>query len=356
MVVPKSVREEYAALMAAAEEAGIDTESILEEAARIGENWTQEQYSEYVRQALTDAIANSRREADRGESAVQGREDAERSGTESRSSNAGRPGDAPSEADEGLTAPTEADVLAQQDRREQADDLDQREQIQREASGFQLQAQAPEQRRDNTGDMFGGPTAEDVARARDGKREADAVAQAARDAESGQGGLFASEPTTDYTGAYETDLFGEPLPAKRGNDRPARPVGAGVRGNAQPNQALRDTPRPEGDFYVNTIVGSEVTRKLGARLITSASDAATATKYLYKSAVERLDGIVTDQRGKPLAVIGGFKGANTQASVYPATLLGEAVRIPGAAYVWFSHNHPSGTPTQTTCTSSRNPS
>ena len=56
-----------------------------------------------------------------------------------------------------------------------------------------------------------------------------------------------------------------------------------------------------------------------------------------------MDGIVTDKNGTPLAVIGGFKGALAQTSVYPGTLAAEAVRIPGAAYVWFSHNHPSGT-------------
>jgi hypothetical protein len=91
-LVPKSVREEYAALMEAAEAAGVDVDAILEDGARINENQTQEQYNEYVRQALTDAIADSRREADRRESAVQGRQDAERGGTESSRQNAGGSG------------------------------------------------------------------------------------------------------------------------------------------------------------------------------------------------------------------------------------------------------------------------
>ena len=43
-----------------------------------------------------------------------------------------------------------------------------------------------------------------------------------------------------------------------------------------------------------------------------------------------------------MAVVGGFKGALHQAAVYPATIMGEAVRVPGAAFIWFSHNHPSG--------------
>jgi hypothetical protein len=73
------------------------------------------------------------------------------------------------------------------------------------------------------------------------------------------------------------------------------------------------------------------------------ADAAAATRYLYKSAVERLDGIVTDKNGKPLAVVGGFKGALSEARVFPTTMIAEAVRVPGAAQLWLSHNHPSGT-------------
>ena len=166
-VVPKNIREEYAALMEAAEAAGVDVDAILEEAARITENQTQEQFNEYVRQALTDAIANSRRQADRGESAVHGREDAERGGTEGSRQDAGRPG----AQEEGLTAPTPAQVLEQQDRANRAEELDQREQIQREAEGFQLQAQAPEQRSDNTGDMFGGPSVEDYQKSMERSRK-----------------------------------------------------------------------------------------------------------------------------------------------------------------------------------------
>lgn len=309
MVVPKSVREEYAALMDAAEAAGIDTESVLEEAARIGENWTQEQFNEHVRQTLEDAVAGRSSEPAEETGAGQGREDAQRGGTEGRGKNAGRArGEAgvakplyasrpvtnaadiiawaqsqgfkqtlPAEdlhvtvayssqpvdgsmagptkstvtvqggkrsveplgdggaivlkfdsqemqarwkqyrdagaswdyegytphitltyngegldlskitpykgpinlgvekqealnedkADEyveepTLTAPTEAEVLAQQDRKDNAAALDDKAQIDREAEGQTLTAQtAPEQRRDNTGDMFGGPSVDD---------------------------------------------------------------------------------------------------------------------------------------------------------------------------------------------------
>lgn len=151
-------------------------------------------------------------------------------------------------------------------------------------------------------------------------------------------------PTAGRLG-YETDLFGNPLPADTGRLAPARPGGAGVRGDAQPSAGQRDTAAPAGRYRVRTIVGTEASRKLGVGVIKTPQQAAQATAYLYRSAVERFDAIVTDAAGKPLAVVGGFKGSINQTSVYPATVVAEAVRVPGAARIWFSHNHPSGTNT-----------
>lgn len=143
---------------------------------------------------------------------------------------------------------------------------------------------------------------------------------------------------------YETDLFGNALPPANKRRAPAntRPESAGVSGDIQPTTPLSDTEAPAGDYFVRTIVGQEVARKLGASRITTPEEAAQATQYLYKSAVERLDGIVTDKNGKPLGVVGGFKGELASSSVYPSTIVAEAIRIPGAAAIWFSHNHPSG--------------
>lgn len=152
---------------------------------------------------------------------------------------------------------------------------------------------------------------------------------------------FVSEPTATESG-YETDLFGNPIPAPRGRAKAARPAGAGVRGDVQPASAISDTPTPAGRYHVKTIVGTEVSRRLGTDRINSFADLAQATQYLYRSAVERFDGIVTDKDGKPLAVVGGFKGAIDSASVPIAPVIAEAVRVRGAANIWLSHNHPSG--------------
>ncbi|TXH43245.1 MAG: hypothetical protein E6Q97_34390, partial [Desulfurellales bacterium] len=155
--------------------------------------------------------------------------------------------------------------------------------------------------------------------------------------------LFSGDeaPTSGRPG-YETDLFGDPLPISAGRLAPARSAQSGVRGDAQPATSLSDTAAPEGSYRVRTIIGQEVSRKIGADTILTPEQAAQATAYLYRSAVERFDAIVTDKNGKPLAVVGSFKGALTQTSVYPGTVIAEAVRVPGAARIWFSHNHPSG--------------
>lgn len=202
-------RAEVAALVAQAEAMGLEGEIFLEDAARVTDN--DQDYYERAKQSLQDAIAQSggsRRNESAGGNDQAGRgQEAKPEGGDDRGQSAGEQGAARSQ-DEGLTpdiiqgqeqgqpapvvreplsnqeqkdnepaltAPTESDILAQQQRRENADELDQRAQIDREAERQTLTAQtAPEQRRDNTGDMFGGPSVEDVQRARKpGKQQED---------------------------------------------------------------------------------------------------------------------------------------------------------------------------------------
>ena len=156
------------------------------------------------------------------------------------------------------------------------------------------------------------------------------------------GGVAQEPPATYHAGTYETDLFGHPVPAAARARRAAAAVEPAANRDVQRAGELRDTAAPAGDYIVRTTVGSTEQRKLGASIVKTASQAAAATQYLYKSPVERFDAIVTDAQHKPLAVVGGFKGAISQTSVYPATVVAEAIRIDGAAHIWLSHNHPSG--------------
>lgn len=149
----------------------------------------------------------------------------------------------------------------------------------------------------------------------------------------------AREPAAGYSAPYETDLFGNPVPAPNRENRRAPPGRAAADGDV-------GTPAdvPPGRYATRTALVATRQQRLGARTVRSVGDSANALAYLRQSAVERLDAVVTDDKGKPLAVIGGFKGALAQTSVYPSTLLGEAIQVPGARRVWLVHNHPSGTP------------
>ncbi len=57
---------------------------------------------------------------------------------------------------------------------------------------------------------------------------------------------FVSEPTATESG-YETDLFGNPIPAPRGRAKAARSAGAGVRGDVQPPAPYRTHQPPLAD-------------------------------------------------------------------------------------------------------------
>ena len=158
----------------------------------------------------------------------------------------------------------------------------------------------------------------------------------------GEGASVAREPAKEYSDKYETDLFGNPIPSQRGSSRStARGQSAVAPGDVESAGAVLDIPA--GKYATRAALVTTRQQQLGAKVVRTLEDAANALAYLRSSAVERLDAIVTDSAGKPLAVIGGFKGALTQASVYPSTMLGEAIMVPGARHIWMVHNHPSGT-------------
>lgn len=150
------------------------------------------------------------------------------------------------------------------------------------------------------------------------------------------GAYTVSEPTTDE---YTHDLFGNPLP-----DKPRARGSRAQQQAAQTRNVDTASPVPPGQYGTTTKLITHATREIGATNVTTVEEAATALSYLGRGAVERFDALVTDKNGKPLALVGSFKGALTQASVFPATIIAEAFDIQGAAHIWFAHNHPSGAP------------
>ena len=196
---------ELEALIDQAEAEGIDTDSIRERFAQ-QENLTDEEYRAAVRAEVANqrTVRANSANPDRREDSQQGRQDA----FERVSPDRGQPDRAESaqgNEPEGLTSPTREDILDQQDRAENAQALDDRAQIGLEAAGQTLTRQtAPEQRKDTTADIFGGPTVEDAEREREAGRKAKAEAKKGED--SGPG-LFGQPPAEPAQQSEETNLL-----------------------------------------------------------------------------------------------------------------------------------------------------
>jgi hypothetical protein len=137
----------------------------------------------------------------------------------------------------------------------------------------------------------------------------------------------------------ETDFFGNKLSDDGGADHAAAgDASAGAGPGGARGAGTFDTRA----FATRTHLVTQSERTLGTSQVTTPEEAATAAQYLAKGAQERFDAIVTDAKGKPLGVVGSFKGAVAETHVYPNILLAEAIQIPDAAAIWFVHNHPSG--------------
>jgi len=106
--------------------------------------------------------------------------------------------------------------------------------------------------------------------------------------------------------------------------------------------AVREDPAMPGVYHHSSQLVQVGIRDLPVSKVTNWMEASSALASLGKFAVEHLDALVTDKNGKPLAVVGAFKGAEAAAPAYPSVVLAEALRIEGAARVWGVHNHPSG--------------
>jgi hypothetical protein len=97
------------------------------------------------------------------------------------------------------------------------------------------------------------------------------------------------------------------------------------------------------EFPVSTKLVRTGKRQMGAGKIDSPKALAQAmAPSIQTKAVEHFDVVLADAKGTPLAVVAGFKGGIDSVSIPWATLIHEVVRVKGAKYAWFVHNHPSG--------------
>jgi len=146
-----------------------------------------------------------------------------------------------------------------------------------------------------------------------------------------------NEPDANY------DLFGQPVQTDPRGD-PTRRRAAPRRDVPAANSlSLREDPYFPGLYHASSQLVEVSRREIPVARVTNWDEAAAALAGMTRWAVEHLDVLITDKAGKPLALVGSFKGSQTATSVYPATVLMEAMRIKGAHRAWGVHNHPSGT-------------
>ena len=204
------LQAEFRALISLAEAGDVDAESIqMDVAAQVGSAATDRDYHEAAITALKAAIeggVGNGRSVSGGQSQTPAGQDASTA--------------------EGLTAPSRAGILAQQNRTDNSAALDDKAQIDAEASRQTLTSQAaPEQRKDTSGDMF----AMEKAQAESDQRN-DGV-RAAKD--PNQGSMF-DEPAASPVSKTETTA-----------KAPKTPSAAELRAQADLQAALADL----GDIF-----------------------------------------------------------------------------------------------------------
>jgi len=83
----------------------------------------------------------------------------------------------------------------------------------------------------------------------------------------------------------------------------------------------------------------------GVEFVKSAEDAAHVVAGLRKRPQEQVILLITDKNGRPIQIAEHMLSQPASCGFNPGILIGTAASTPGAAGVWFIHNHPSGKPT-----------
>jgi DNA repair protein RadC len=80
----------------------------------------------------------------------------------------------------------------------------------------------------------------------------------------------------------------------------------------------------------------------GVQSVKTPDDAAHVLAGMRKRPQEQIVLLITDKTGKPIQVAVHSLGGPASAGFNPGIIIGTAASTPGAANVWFVHNHPSG--------------
>ena len=138
-----------------------------------------------------------------------------------------------------------------------------------------------------------------------------------------QGDLFGSQPTQ------------KKAPTKKRAKQPAKPE----------LQPMSPTLPPIEPGTTGARVGLSPLHmvKSSVNTVSSPEDAAQVSRGIQREAQETFALIVTDKNKKLLGIIRHTIGGIGEAKIFLGQLMGTAHQLPGAANVWATHNHPSGT-------------
>lgn len=163
------------------------------------------------------------------------------------------------------------------------------------------------------------------------------------------------ESAASYEGAA---IEQRPLPAEVREDPSGKRAAAPGRRDVRPAAGVQldifqNAAKPEPAARAARLLGRTKHIETGSfktslDRINNWQDAAHLIAPLRKSPQEQMLAIVLDKSRRPLAVVRHSVGVIDASNVDAALLNGTIVRIPGAAQVYYAHNHPSGqiTPSQ----------
>ena len=80
----------------------------------------------------------------------------------------------------------------------------------------------------------------------------------------------------------------------------------------------------------------------GVEFVKTPEEAAHVVAGMRKRPQENIVLLITDKQGRPIQIASHQLGGPASAGFNPGILIGTAASTPGAAQVWFIHNHPSG--------------
>ena len=180
-----------------------------------------------------------------------------------------------------------------------------------------------------------------------GEARAYAVAEAGKPID--RRSISATLPESMVDEEEQADLFSQPAlfqgaqPVKK-KSKPKKKQ-ALTPGSTVPQQALSPELPPIEAGTTGARVGLTPLHmvKSSVDTIIEPEDAALASRGIQGEAQETFALVVTDKDNKLLGIVRHTIGGVAEAKLYHGQLAGAAQQLPGAANVWATHNHPSGT-------------